>query len=128
MPSLKELLAQHKVEKSDALEAFLKDIKSLKTMISAGEATERTRRVRLDGSRYTIDLLGEKLEINGKDEALKVLDDIKSAGRDSADTETQELIEKHYSKPKRPGRPRGKGKGKKAVVTGNDNGIDRSID
>ncbi|MCZ4089085.1 hypothetical protein [Sinorhizobium psoraleae] len=108
--SLKELIAKHRVQTNPAVEAFLDDIKKISAAITDGKFSGRSP-VRSEfvqssenlalpdekkRSRYSFTLLGEKLEIEGKTEALAALDEMKKAAKNSADEETRAMIEAAY--------------------------------
>lgn len=129
-----QLLEAHIEQKNDAVEAFVADAEKIRKAIDKGSVKGRSPVKLENDSFYRFTLLNQPLKVEGKDKALELLSKLIKAAYDEKDTDFRGVIENTYGgssvaegQPKRRGR-KPKGSDKKAVMTGQDNGIDRSID
>ncbi|RVJ16632.1 hypothetical protein CN184_28225 [Sinorhizobium medicae] len=110
MASALELLKSFVQKKNPSVDAFVADAEKIKTAIQKDRVSGRSP-VRLNGTIYMFDLLGETLGIDGRERALDVLTKLQSSAHDEDDTEFRGVIENTYGgtsvaegQPKRRGR------------------------
>ncbi|AEG09291.1 hypothetical protein I7F13_04965 [Sinorhizobium meliloti] len=127
-----ELLAPYnEPPKNEAVEKFIAYLKNIKQAVADPNKTggRGNWSYKLEGDTYQVKLLGQ-IRYVPKDKLAKLMDDLILAARDEKDTEFRAMIAEYPGStlPVMEGATEGKGKGKKAVQTGQANGIDRSID
>lgn len=123
-----ELLERYIEQKNEAVEAFITDANRIKKAIEKGTVKGRSP-VKLEGDTfYKFTLVGRPMKIDGKDNALQHIGELISAAYDENDTEFRAVIEEAYGSPVEEEQPKKRGRKPKTVQTGQDNGIDRSID
>lgn len=105
-----ELLERHVKRRNPALEAFFADADRIKKAIEKDRVRGRSP-VKLEGETvYNFTLANREISINGKDEALQLIADLKREAYDENDTDFRAAIEEAYGEPvvepKKPGRKR----------------------
>jgi hypothetical protein len=98
MGSALELFTRYIQKTNPSVDAFMADAEKIRKAIDKDAVSGRSP-VRLDGTVYKFDLLGETLAIDGKEQALNVLKKLQAAAHDENDADYRALIEKTYGTP-----------------------------
>ncbi|MDX1114777.1 hypothetical protein GOL31_23530 [Sinorhizobium medicae] len=93
-----ELFTRYIQKTNPAVDAFMADVEKIRKAIDKDAVSGRSP-VRMEGNVYKFDLLGERLGIDGKEQALNVLKKLASAAYDESDSDFRALIEKAYGTP-----------------------------
>lgn len=93
-----ELFTRYIQKTNPAVDAFMADVEKIRKAIDKDAVSGRSP-VRMEGNVYKFDLLGERLGIDGKEQALNVLKKLATAAHDENDADFRALIEKAYGTP-----------------------------